>query len=163
RKCGPEGEPEVVHVDQESDYRITFLAKSFEAFVRGLVNESVYDRSAENLKDDLRRIESGSFSTLLTRLLSSIDEPDFGPILRNICRTLTVEKGYFALHADELSRLVYDTEFYLFTRSDGPCDKDAFLGIYRSLIALGDGEFTTGGYGPDFVESWLADRLSQGE
>ena len=30
RKCGPEGEPEVVHVDQECDYEITFLAKNFQ-------------------------------------------------------------------------------------------------------------------------------------
>lgn len=36
RFCGPGGEPEVVHVDQEDDYRITFLADDFETFVRGL-------------------------------------------------------------------------------------------------------------------------------
>lgn len=40
RKCGPEGEPEVVHVDQEWDFQITTLAPNFEAFVRGLVDES---------------------------------------------------------------------------------------------------------------------------
>ncbi len=43
RKCGPKGEPEVVHVDQEYDYKITFLAKNFEEFVKGLVDDSVYD------------------------------------------------------------------------------------------------------------------------
>ena len=36
RKCGPRGEPRVVHVDQESDYRITAVAESFEQFIRGL-------------------------------------------------------------------------------------------------------------------------------
>lgn len=36
RKCGPTGEPSVVHVDQEIDYRITSLAPDFETFVRGL-------------------------------------------------------------------------------------------------------------------------------
>lgn len=35
-KCGKEGEPEVVHVDQECGYKITLLAKSFEEFVKGL-------------------------------------------------------------------------------------------------------------------------------
>lgn len=42
RECGRAGEPEVVHVDQEDDYKITFLAKDFEAFVRMLVSEDVY-------------------------------------------------------------------------------------------------------------------------
>jgi hypothetical protein len=43
RACGPQGEPVVVHIDQEIDYRITLLAPNFEAFVRGLVPESLYD------------------------------------------------------------------------------------------------------------------------
>lgn len=43
RECGPSGEPAVVHVDQESDYKITPLAASFADFVKGLVNESEFD------------------------------------------------------------------------------------------------------------------------
>ncbi|WP_088825632.1 MULTISPECIES: SMI1/KNR4 family protein [Listeria] len=39
RACGSEGEPTVVHVDQEADYKITFLAKNFEAFITGLYSE----------------------------------------------------------------------------------------------------------------------------
>jgi hypothetical protein len=42
--CGVNGEPEVVHVDQESDYKKTWLAKDFETFIRGLVHADVYDR-----------------------------------------------------------------------------------------------------------------------
>lgn len=76
-KNGPTGEPEVVHIDQEFDYQKTFLAKDFETFVRGLVNESVYDRS-EEIKE-----------------------------------------------------------------------------------ATPDGEFSAGGYAPDFVEEWFADRLQK--
>lgn len=41
--CGPTGEPTVVHVDQEDDYRVTFLAPDFATFVRGLVSSEVYD------------------------------------------------------------------------------------------------------------------------
>src|SRR5205807_8660436 len=40
RECGPFGEPKVVHVDQEFDYKITFVAASFESFIRGLEDES---------------------------------------------------------------------------------------------------------------------------
>ena len=42
RECGPQGEPKVVHIDQEDDYYITHLADSFEAFIRGLVDEEDY-------------------------------------------------------------------------------------------------------------------------
>ena len=41
--CGPEGEPCVVHIDQESDYEITYLADNFEDFVRGLIPMSEDD------------------------------------------------------------------------------------------------------------------------
>jgi len=41
-ECGPEGEPQVIHIDQESDYEITFLADDFESFIRGLVHYDVY-------------------------------------------------------------------------------------------------------------------------
>jgi hypothetical protein len=36
------GEPAIVHVDQERDYRITVIAPDFETFVTGLVDESDY-------------------------------------------------------------------------------------------------------------------------
>lgn len=38
RETGNDGEPEVVHVDQGNNHKVTKLASSFEAFVRGLVN-----------------------------------------------------------------------------------------------------------------------------
>ena len=43
RKCGPNGEPSVVHVDQEWDYRMTFLAETFERFIRGLESGAAFD------------------------------------------------------------------------------------------------------------------------
>jgi hypothetical protein len=45
RACGPQGEPCVVHVDQEWGYKITFVAPTFEAFICGL-------EDAERFGDD---------------------------------------------------------------------------------------------------------------
>ncbi len=47
RACGPRGEPQVVHIDQEWDYQIVFVAESFEAFIRGLEDDSAFDEDAE--------------------------------------------------------------------------------------------------------------------
>ncbi len=43
RDCGPQGEPTVVHVDQESDYKITFVAKDFASFIQGLEPDDAFD------------------------------------------------------------------------------------------------------------------------
>ena len=39
RACGPDGEPQVVHVDQGDDYRTVVVAPTFEDFIRGLYEE----------------------------------------------------------------------------------------------------------------------------
>lgn len=75
RACGKYGEPEVVHVDHEDDYEITFLADNFEEFVRGLVSEEKYDTSEEDKEEDkeedLDKVAHGKFSPLLRALLPS--------------------------------------------------------------------------------------------
>jgi len=43
-ECGNEGEPIFVHVDQEYDYKKTFLAKDFETFIRGLVTDEAIEK-----------------------------------------------------------------------------------------------------------------------
>lgn len=43
RDCGNQGEPKVVHVDQENNFTITPLADSFEEFIKGLRNRTEFD------------------------------------------------------------------------------------------------------------------------
>jgi hypothetical protein len=44
RACGSTGEPQVVHVDQEWDYKIVLVAPNFEAFIRGLEDDSAFNK-----------------------------------------------------------------------------------------------------------------------
>jgi hypothetical protein len=46
RACGPTGEPQVVHIDQEWDYKIVVVAETFEAFIRGLEDDSAFEEEA---------------------------------------------------------------------------------------------------------------------
>jgi hypothetical protein len=161
--CGPQGEPTVAHVDQEADYAITYLAPDFETFIRGLVNEEEYDTSAEDLEQDLHRVQNGPFSPLLTELLAQQPATAFGPIIRTICHRLTVEKGFFALHADALSTLLYDAQFLLYSLARPVRSKAEYLKIYPNIIALAGGEFSTGGYAPGFIEDWFDKRSAEGK
>lgn len=160
RKCGSLGEPEVVHVDQERDYKITTLAKSFEDFIKGLVNADVYDTSEEDLKEALNNIQKGSFSKKLNNLIRK-EEVNIAPIIRAICKKIALEKGYFAFHQDKLSYLMYDIQFWLFSKHKKFKSIDVYLKEYPTMIAMG-GTFSTGGYAPGFIEEWLDKRIDDG-
>lgn len=155
RDCGPQGEPSVVHVDQEGDYAVTSLAPDFATFLEGLTDESVFDTSENDLEATLETIRRGSFSTSLTALLDASTDQS----LRALLAALAKEKGYFALHGDRQSHLVYDVLFDVYAKAGG----SDFLGAYESLLAFGDGEITTGGYAPDFLTDWLRDRRAAGQ
>ncbi|GGF95785.1 hypothetical protein GCM10010912_45910 [Paenibacillus albidus] len=162
RHCGKDGEPEVVHVDQEDDYEITFLAPDFETFIRGLVSEEDYDTSAEDKVEDLRKVAEGKFSPLLAELCSRVTEVDqLEQKLRNVCTRVIEEKGYFSFHADELSTLMYDVQFWLYTRSYPETGRQQYLDTYDKMIAFG-GEFGQGGYAPGFISDWLDGRIREG-
>jgi hypothetical protein len=164
RTCGPTGEPSVVHVDQEDDFRVTPLAPDFETFLRGLVDADVYDTAQQHLEEMLIDIRQGSFSTALTQLIAASPSPrEIEGSLRALLRTIATEKGYFALHADARSCLVYDVLFDLHTASHRVPTPDAFLEAYRDLMAFGDGDVTTAGYAPVFIADWMKTRLASGD
>ncbi|OBZ22914.1 hypothetical protein BS643_01805 [Pseudomonas protegens] len=162
-ECGPEGEPRVVHVDQEADYAVTVLAADFEAFVRGLVSPEVYDTSEQDYLDDLDKVAHAPFSLLLEELLGHFSAvPDLGPLIRQIALRIVHEKRYFALHADPLSQLLYDLQFWLYQNRYPVPDKEAYLLVYQDMIAFARG-FGTGGYAPDFIRDWFRNRLAGGQ
>lgn len=161
-KCEKNGEPEVVHIDQEFNYKKTFLAKNFETFIRGLVNESDYDTSQQDLIDELETFKTGRFSDVLQEYIKTEKNTNFDKILRNLFTELTTEKGYFALHADNLSYLAYDIQFYLLTGNKKIKTKQEFIKHYPAMVAIGNNEISTKGYA-NFFEDWFDIKLQNKE
>lgn len=163
RHCGKDGEPEVIHVDQEDDYEITYLAPDFEAFIRGLTDEEEYDTAEEDKEEDLRKVAQGQFSPLLAELCGkAADVEQLEPRIRAVCTRIVEEKGYFSFHADELSLLMYDVQFWLYTNAYPQPSREKYLEVYSQMIAFG-GEFGQGGYAPGFISDWLDRRIKEGQ
>lgn len=178
RECGPAGEPQVVHVDQEDDFRVTFLAKDFESFIRALVDEDAFseadgdeqDHAAarerhrqERLEEARSSVAEGSFSPLLAELVADPARASFGLSLRRIASEILEEHGNCSLYDDEKSWLVYDLVFHLYTSAKKVTSREAYFEAYHDILILGDGPFSTGDYSPEFVEEWFEARLAAGD
>lgn len=180
RDCGKQGEPRVVYVDQEDDYRITFVAPDFATFVRGLVDKAEYDTSGDDREDAVATVESGTLSPIVLRALDAAGArlPDGERVLRTLARQIVDEKGHFSLHADERSHLMYDLMFWLYSQLrtassfadfvDPPEEKASYdRPSYELMIVFGleadPYGFCTGGYAPDFVRDWWNARIAAGE
>ncbi|MFJ8201009.1 hypothetical protein [Streptomyces sp. NPDC096152] len=191
RACGRLGEPTVVHVDQEYDFAITLVAENFEAFITGPVDGSVYDTSEHDRLAALAAVRDGGFSPVLLRafrefspvLLRAFREvadvlPGADRRMRALAEAVVRDKGYFALHADARSLLMYDYLFWLFTSFNQVGSLEGYLAnppesqrsyaqpYYGLMIAFGVASdpygFCTGGYAPGFVEQWWKSRLASG-
>ncbi len=163
RECGPQGEPKVVHIDQEYDYEITPLADTFEDFIRGLVSDEVYEPDPEEEKAEaLELVRTAPFSPLLARLCKKSGEPEaVERLIRKLAVQIVEDKGYFALHGDEVSCKLYDIQFWLYENAHPGVTEQEYLKEFPNMIVCG-GEFSTGGYAPGFVEDWLKARKKDG-
>lgn len=168
-ECGPEGEPQVIHVDvevgEDEEPVRTFLAPDFESFVRGLVHADVYDTSEEDKLAELETARRAPFTPTLRHLVDSADKllPDAERIVRGLAESIIEEKGHFSLHADPKSHLMYDLEFLLYVNAEGAVQRSSYLDNYAKILVFGPaGTFKTGGYAPGFVSDWLDERIASG-
>jgi hypothetical protein len=171
RTCGKRGEPQVVYVDQEDDYRIVVVAPDFETFIRGLVEETEYDTADEDRAAAIATVERGTLSPIVVRALTAVGDrlPEGERILRALARQIVDEKGFFALHGDERSHLMYGLMFWLYSSLCTAGSFEAFLScpettasydspcfelmIAFDLVAKPYG-FHTRGYAESFVRDW---------
>ena len=131
-------------------------------FPRFVIGESLLPHIMDYL-DDLDKVTSAPFSALLEELLEQFHEvPDLGPLIRQIALRIVHEKRYFALHADPLSQLLYDLQFWLYRNCYPVNDEESYLQVYCDMIAFAKG-FGTGGYAPDFIRDWFRARLAGGQ
>ena len=180
RDCGPTGEPAVVHVDQESDYAITPLAPDFATFVRGLVSEEEFDDPAQELAENLAIVQRGSLSPILRRTLDAVATslPEGERALRALAERIVVAKGFFSLHADPDSHLMYDVLFWLFSaertassfedyfdRAPDQVDYERACHVLmmRMSFTADPYGFRTGGYAEGFVRDWWDARVQAGD
>ena len=127
-----------------------------------MVHADVYDTAEEDKAADLEMVLTAAFSPLLAELCAASDNPVMTEQwIRRLCEELVEEKGFFALHSDERSMLLYDIQFWLYTNQKGAVSKEIYLKQYPQMLSL-QGPFSTGGYASAFVEDWLQQRLKAG-
>lgn len=89
RSCGSQGEPCVIHIDQEQDYFITNLADTFEDFICRLVNHEYFEEN-ENIKPSDGFVEGTSIQNELHEK-EHIKEEDFHPVVYTKEQMIAIE------------------------------------------------------------------------
>ncbi|MBR0955018.1 SMI1/KNR4 family protein [Bradyrhizobium canariense] len=181
RTCGKRGEPQVVYVDQEDDYSIVVVAPDFEAFIRGLVEESEYDTAEEDQAAAIATVERGTLSPIVVQALAAVGDhlPDGEQLLRALARQIVDEKGFFALHDDERSHLMYGLMFWLYSSLRTARSFEAFVIRPKTCTSYDDSpcfelmiifdlvadpyDFNTRGYAEGFVRDWWDACLAGGD
>ncbi|MDF0521592.1 SMI1/KNR4 family protein [Bradyrhizobium yuanmingense] len=180
RSCGKRGEPQVVYVDQEADYSIVVVAPDFETFIRGLVAESEYDTTEEDRAAAFATVERGTLSPILVRALAAVGDrlPHGERMLRTLARQIVDEKGFFALHDDERSHLMYGLMFWLYSSLCTARSFEAFVGRTETGTSYGSPcfelmivfdvvtepyGFKTRGYAEGFVRDWWDACVARGD
>ncbi|WP_344125553.1 hypothetical protein, partial [Luedemannella flava] len=131
--------------------------------------------SHEMFEADLDRVRHGSLSPVLRDALDAANLTDGETLVRRLGERIVRDKGYFALHADPHSRLMYDAMFWLHSHLRTPTSYEDFVHLpagqvdygrpcYLIMIATSLADhpygFCTGGYAEGFLRDWWNDRTA---
>lgn len=144
----------------ETAGNLTLLANSFADFVSGLCEPK------DDVDEAREAVELGKLPARLESQCRGVESqyPDIRHWIRALCLKIFDEKGFLAVHADELSRTLIDLAFWLnystsgveFTTSKEACE------IMSAWYWDDNTKFGLGGYAPGFIDQWWQDRLTQG-
>lgn len=166
-ECGPDGEPSVTLVDQEVEYSQYKVADTFDELLTMLVTPESLEDSEGDKQKALEFVKTAPLGSALSELCDGFQEiPNVEEKIRNICIAIVEEKGFFALHNDPKSTLVYGIILLIYLVKHNSVSCDEFLEAYPQFLALPTDEYgplSTLGYAPMFVREWLEKLIDSGD
>jgi len=144
------------------------LADSFGDFLtrfRSVEEQEAIDKAEK--KAERQALETGDFPAKLAAQCKAVEriQPDIPVWIRKICLKIFEEKGYFAVHDDELSRTLLDLAFWLNQSArveQRPTKRTEMATIIRLWHREENDAFGLNGYAPAFLAEWWEDRLAKG-
>jgi hypothetical protein len=144
------------------------LADDFGDFLdrfRSLEEQKTIDKTES--KAEVRALRAGKFPVKLELQCKAIDKehPRIREWIRTVCLQVFHEKGYFAVHGDDLSRTLLDLAFWV-NQTARPAVRKTKSSELTSIIECWlqekNAAFGLTGYSPGFLLEWWADRLRKG-
>lgn len=116
RECGKQGEPKVVFVDQENDYKVTVIANDFASFLAALEPDEAFEEGDKVIDEALAKLETLSYAVPWKNLLSAAQFEFAGVLFKKIIASsivandgkVIVEGGSFVLF-DFCAQVVFDS------------------------------------------------------
>jgi len=118
-------------------------------------------------KAEARALRTGKFPTALELQCKRVESehPRIREWIRSVCLHVFFEKGYLAVHDDDLSRTLLDLAFWLnqnARRILRKTKRSELNGLMESWLQEKKSTFGITGYSPGFLLEWWTDRLRRG-
>ena len=106
-------------------------------------------------------IQEGEFSPLLSKICRTCGVPQAEQWFRAVAARITAQNGSFTLGNDELSYLMYDLQYMLYSFAKPRAAVKEFLTECPQIL-FADAEFHAEGYSADAIAAWMEQRAREG-